>query len=382
MAAVALIVLTQGPNTDIGGRAVIGTLTDGACNVANDNNVGVASWSIELLDVPPNSALVPGVLNAGTSPTPNATFTPDVPGTYRIRLIVNGTGGETDVDIRCFGVRNVRGFIVPPYQKNPDPLPLTGTGSKPDEQNYGGQARGWTGSRTSGGLEQHFETYDDLQPRQVTATPFSAGTTNQAPLFYIDLITIGSNSVFNLPSGALVGRRYRVLTATGSPYSAEVFPPGGHTIDGQASVVLTSGEVGMFVYLGGTVWVRLRQATDASFSKTTADVSANTPVTTTLLAALALSTMQVDVYVNAARGTFESKNWHYVVSMTWNAGGIRQFNAGAELVDLSPTPAADPGWLTSFDATSNDLKLIFDPNGDAANIKVTIHWSARAGVTP
>ncbi len=258
--ATALIVFNQGgPGTP--GEAFEGTVAGGLVTVTNDNNTGVTSWTITLLDVPPDSALVPGVLATAVSGTPSASFTPDVPGSYRIRLDVLA-GAALDTDIRNFGIRNARGVIVPPYQQLPTPLPLVGPGSKPDEQNYGGQSRGWTGTRTDGQLEEFFATYDDLPIRSLTATPFTAAVSHQQPLYYVDLVTIGASAVFNLPSGARVGQRFRVVAGAGSSNTVTVAPPGGHSIDSFANIVMLSGTSGTFVYRGGTNWTAFGSTRD------------------------------------------------------------------------------------------------------------------------
>lgn len=144
MAVSALIRFVQGPNSDIAGRAVKGTIADGAVTVSNGSNSGVVTWKYELLFVPPGSAV--SLSTQGPNATSTFTFTPDVAGTYRVRLTVVGTtASDVDQDIRCFCVPFANGFISPPYQRNPDPLPVTGAGAKPDEMNLGGQAYGWSG---------------------------------------------------------------------------------------------------------------------------------------------------------------------------------------------------------------------------------------------
>lgn len=171
MAAVALIKFTQGPNTDSPGVAVEGTLVDGSVTVTNGDNTDVASWVIYMLDAPPDSTEfpigdLPLILAQAVSGTPTTAFDVDVPGTYRVMLDVLDAGAVRNRDIRCFGVRNGQGVIIPPYQKNPDPLPLALPGvipnivspaTKPDEQNYGGQPRGWSGDRADGQIEELFK---------------------------------------------------------------------------------------------------------------------------------------------------------------------------------------------------------------------------------
>ena len=144
MAVVAALRFVQGPNSDIAGRAVKGTLVDGACIVSNGNDAGVTAWKYELLYSPPGSAVAP--VTQGPGVTQTFTFTPDVAGTYRFRLTVTGiTALDVNVDMRCFCVAFPNGLIAPPYQRNPAQLPLTGVGAKADEMNLGGQPFGWDG---------------------------------------------------------------------------------------------------------------------------------------------------------------------------------------------------------------------------------------------
>lgn len=256
MAAVALIVFDQGgPGT--AGQAFEGTLAGGAVTVTNDDDTDVSTFTLTMLDVPPGSSVPTGVMATGAPPS-TAGFTPDVPGSYRVELEV--TDGTTpDTDIRCFGVRNARGIIIPPYQRNPDPKPLPGSGlpgEKPDEQNYAGQARGWAGDRSSGQLEQFFQTYDDTPSLSVTSTPFTATATNEEPLYVINLATVGGNAVFNMPvSGWRTGQKFRVRAIGATSYHVTVNMPGGHTLDGNPSFDLADGEGAVFVYIGSNTWV-------------------------------------------------------------------------------------------------------------------------------
>lgn len=150
MAVTALIKFTQGANTDVPGRAVIGDMTSGGVTVTNGDNTNVVSWEYELLYVPPGSA---EPLNLqGPNATPSFAFgQPDVPGSYRVKLTVRDIDGNKDIDIRNLVVPFPnRGLIAPPYQGNPLPLPVvapaaTTPAPKPDEMNIAGQAFGWSG---------------------------------------------------------------------------------------------------------------------------------------------------------------------------------------------------------------------------------------------
>src|SRR5690606_9071875 len=66
-----------------------------AVTLSNHNDNGVRSWRWELLGKPMDSTAT-----LSNSSLPSTTFTPDVAGTYRIRLYVNeGTRGETDTRV-------------------------------------------------------------------------------------------------------------------------------------------------------------------------------------------------------------------------------------------------------------------------------------------
>lgn len=253
MTVTALMKFTQGPNTDVAGRAVIGTLAsvDGPVTVTNDDNTNVNSWEIILLDAPSKSSTYPvgsqpQVLASAVSNTPSANFSPDVPGTYRVLMDVIDNGGVRNRDIRCFGVPDERGVIEPPYQKNPDPLPITLPGIltpisdpeiKPDEQNYGGQPRGWAGDLSSGQLATFFQNYKDSRIELVTATPFNP-TVDQPELILVNTTTIASASVVNLPGTTRVGQLWVVQDAQDDAfiYPITVNLPGGTTFpDGSST---------------------------------------------------------------------------------------------------------------------------------------------------
>ncbi len=161
MPATALIQLTQNAVTPGPGVALVGTADDGAVSVGNDDNTGVTSWQIDLAYVAPGSSVPVAVplafSNSGN--TPAASFSPDVPGSYRLVLkvwdVVNRTGDPTDVDIRNFVILAPNGLVIPPYQKDPDPLPTLASGepgAKPNEMNIGGLELGWAGNGLSDGL--------------------------------------------------------------------------------------------------------------------------------------------------------------------------------------------------------------------------------------
>lgn len=330
--ATALIKFTQGsPGT--AGQAFEGTVAGGLVSIANNVNTGVASWRITLLDVPPGSAVAIGVLASASNNTPAASFTPDVPGSYRIYLEVFDTAGFTgivDKDIRNFGIRNARGFIIPSYQKLPDPLPVTGSGlpgEKPDEQNYGGQLRGWAGNRTDGNLEQFFLQYDDLPFKLVTSTPFTALATGQEPLYRVN---VSGAATFNLPSGARVGQRVQVL-ASGTVTLLTVAPPGGQTIEGLSSVQAFGGSTSTFLYLGSNVWTMVSLVRDI-YERTI--VAAVEDTDQTGFTAVGSTALNPSDYLNTFTTT-----WQAIVETTnvLDAAEIRLYNVTTAAVVASST---------------------------------------------
>lgn len=254
--AVALILFDQGgPGT--AGQAFEGTVSGGLVTVTNGgDNTGVISWEVELLDTPAGSAVATGVIGAALTATPSATFTPDVSGSYRVQLTVN-EASSSDVDIRNFGIRNGRGIIVPPYQKDPDPLPLPYTlepTAKPDEQNYGGQDRGWAGGETDGLLTQHFLTHGDLPFATATASPITLSI-DDPPLTIVNLDAVGGNASLILPLDARAGQVIEVFAAGASTGRViTVAAPGGGSIAPTAANTISLSQKGTYVCLGSNNW--------------------------------------------------------------------------------------------------------------------------------
>jgi hypothetical protein len=90
------------------------------------------TWQWELLDKPPGST---ATLNDANQE--QATFTPDVPGSYRIRL-TTGDGGPGNVMILIAGVtRDLEGVTVNRGWR------LPAYGETAHENNFSGQLRGW-----------------------------------------------------------------------------------------------------------------------------------------------------------------------------------------------------------------------------------------------
>lgn len=176
MAATALLQFTQGLAVGTAGQVLVG-VTGIPVNVANANNTGVNSWQIDLIYTPPGSAVpitIPLAFSDNGS-TPAAIFIPDVSGSWRVVLrvwdAINRTG-TFNVDQRNFIIPEPKhGFVVPPYQEDPQPLPTLASGfaqAKPNETNIGGVERGWVGNGSDGLLANFIKTVDasnfDLMP--------------------------------------------------------------------------------------------------------------------------------------------------------------------------------------------------------------------------
>lgn len=268
MAAVALIQFVQGAHTDSPGKAVLGAAGDfSLVTVTNGSNTDVASWKIYLLDAPPDSATyapgtVPQILAQATSNTPTVGFTPDAAGSYRVMLEVTDSLGAVDRDIRCFGIPDARGYVRPPYQDNPGPLPvplpvIISSGPrpvKPDEQNYGANVRGWAGNGSARQVDDFLRTYDDLPSRLVTTTPFTASVTDP-PLHIVNLSTIGSAATFNLPATPRPGFVVRVSSIGASPTRPlTISAAGGGLIGSATTLVMLSDSGTTVVHQGSNNW--------------------------------------------------------------------------------------------------------------------------------
>lgn len=159
MAATALIKFTQDTNVGDDGTALLGVLAV-PVHLSNVDDADVRSWQVEVVAVATSSAIPLGVLAySDNSSTPAADFTPDTTGSYRLVLkvwdAVGRVGDPTNVDIRVFAVPEAQGFVAPPAQVWPLPLPDPRSGdatAKPNELNFGGQDQGWAGQGTGDGL--------------------------------------------------------------------------------------------------------------------------------------------------------------------------------------------------------------------------------------
>jgi hypothetical protein len=203
MALNALLKFTQGLTIGLDGRSLV-VASGAAVTVENSTGaVDLQSWTIELLYAPPGSVLftlTPQTVAVGGATAPTWVFTPDagVYGLYRIRLTTySGPGytGTRDVDIRNVAVVTPnQKFLVYSPQLDPKPLPMTGTGAKPNEFNFNGQPFGWAGDDepTARGLNEALLYLDSIV------------TTSGSPRLHY-AIAGGGQTTFPLPDAPLNG---------------------------------------------------------------------------------------------------------------------------------------------------------------------------------
>lgn len=331
----ALIIFDQtGPGP--AGEALEGTLAGGAVTVTNNDNTGVVSWTITLLDAPPNSTTYPStptVLGSAVSGTPSANFTPDVAGSYRIQLEVVDGGLVSDIDIRNFGVRNGRNIIIPPYQQVPPPRPLTGPLAKPDEQNYGGQSRGWAGDGASGQLQEFMTTYDDI-PRVVVSSTSYFIDPDDPPMIYVDHVTAGGDVTVTMPDGSLMrqGQRVLVVSRNSGSYNTIIAVPALHTINETFTTwTLRPGMTAEIVFINGSDYI----AADASLDRYERSVVANTADTDqTGFVTIGATYIDTGDFVN-----LNGVTWEAIIETTnaADAAEIRLYNVTTAAVVASST---------------------------------------------
>lgn len=126
--AAAIIKFTQGGNNPPPDQALEGVMGT-AVVCTNNDNAGVVTWLWELIDSPPGSTNAPGTI----STTLTASFTPDIPGGYLIRLTTVDGSANTYVDNLAVLVPEdaIYSRIIPPFSAAATAL------------NVGGQTRGW-----------------------------------------------------------------------------------------------------------------------------------------------------------------------------------------------------------------------------------------------
>lgn len=132
MAISAAIQFTQGLNTDLPGRALVG-ITAALVVTSNGDDTDANAWTWILVSVPIGSGVPLGTFSVSAT----GSFTPDVPGPYLVRLVVE--------DISLNQVRDERVFSVPTTNKTWVIPAFQGSDTA---HNFGGQTRGWAGTGT------------------------------------------------------------------------------------------------------------------------------------------------------------------------------------------------------------------------------------------
>lgn len=96
----------------------------------NTDNADVAHYLWQMRDVPPGSAVAEGTLAAGAG-VASGVFTPDLPGSYLVRLTATLTNQRKLRGELTFAVPEVNGLVLPPF------------GANDRNFNLGGSTKGW-----------------------------------------------------------------------------------------------------------------------------------------------------------------------------------------------------------------------------------------------
>lgn len=130
--AKANLIITQDAVTPGPGISMVGVHTL-PVTLTNEDNTNASKWEFEILEVPLDSAVLPGVLSSGSVNT--TSFIPDeAPGCYRIKFTVTDVEKGQFSQIRNFCVPTCNGWILPPYRAS----------SKTGELNFPGYEKGWS----------------------------------------------------------------------------------------------------------------------------------------------------------------------------------------------------------------------------------------------
>ena len=223
----ALIKFVQDTNEGEDGQALIGDLADPVeVSQSASDTTPIGSWEISLVDLPFECELELGVIAQGNGATPAASFQPDVTGSYRVQLRTwpqANRQGRADTDIRIFGVKEANGFLVPPSQIWPEPLPdpLTGRpGAKPNEANFEGQLFGWAGNGEDGLLRNLIRMFGaggstgDFGAGTDGPLVASSGTTTLTRDTYYSTIDISGTAVIDTAGYRLYASEYCKITGT------------------------------------------------------------------------------------------------------------------------------------------------------------------------
>lgn len=193
-------------------------------NKAVNLSIGVGgntTYLWELLDVPPGSA---ATLSTPTAPT--SSFTPDVIGTYRVRLTVNG-GGNGNVQTRVYRVRfsptgtlEQRGWAYPAVDETKE------------EANYDGNTRGWAEA-----------LYSILEDARLNAFDAATLPTPSGTQYAVLMEDPGGSLVFQQITAEMIVPAFAIASfAKTAPNGGTLLYRRGDTITGvTASASYTSG---------------------------------------------------------------------------------------------------------------------------------------------
>lgn len=215
MPVTASIRFTQaapGPGIGPDGEALVGVAgTSVLCENVDNTDVDTHEWTMESVDH--ESAVPVGLL--GNTSTVN--FTPDVPGSYKVKVSLVGTDGSTDEDEKVFSVPHPgRDYINPAFR---------GIAA---HHNYSGQARGWAGTASPRLLDvmlRDLSYYFGALPQ--TPAQLTANVDDYAPVDATDaFLTFARTHLIRLDSDAarsisgfdvaLAGVRRKTLVNVGS----------------------------------------------------------------------------------------------------------------------------------------------------------------------
>ena len=200
--------------------------------------VGTATFAV--LDKPPGSAAAFSGANPG-----DRTITPDVIGSYRIRITDSDDGSTV---IHTFTVRTTnRSLAIPAHNEranadanevDPD---VGGTWVDDSETNEGGSNKGWALF-----LRELYLAVDDSPTVAHTHTrvvqTYTSGPVTVSPSVDVYLIdaTAGAITV-NLPTAVGVsGAGYTIVKTDATGFAVTIDPNGSETLSGSATKILTS----------------------------------------------------------------------------------------------------------------------------------------------